>query len=73
MTSTPTLEEIAATLQNHAVIAETLAAWQPPSTPEGRTAHAGNTRRLRGGVRRRGFLPARGVVCSRTDGAAVRA
>jgi uncharacterized protein YciI len=37
--STPTLEEISATLQNHAVfmvIAETLDAWQPPSTPEGR-------------------------------------
>jgi uncharacterized protein YciI len=36
---TPTLEEISATLQNHAVfavIAETLDAWQPPSTPEGR-------------------------------------
>jgi uncharacterized protein YciI len=37
--TTPTLEEISATLQNHAVfavIAETLEAWQPPSTPEGR-------------------------------------
>ncbi|MBL0197651.1 MAG: hypothetical protein IPQ09_26225 [Myxococcales bacterium] len=36
---TPTLEEISATLENHAVfvvIAETLDAWQPPSTPEGR-------------------------------------
>jgi uncharacterized protein YciI len=38
--STPTLEAIGATLQNHevfAVVAETLDAWQPPSTPEGRT------------------------------------
>lgn len=38
MTS-PTLEEISATLQNHAVfavVAETLDGWQPPSTPEGR-------------------------------------
>jgi uncharacterized protein YciI len=37
--TTPTLEEISATLQNHAVfvvLAETLDAWQPPSTPEGR-------------------------------------
>ncbi len=37
--TTPTLEEIGGTLQNHAVfavIAETLEAWQPPSTPEGR-------------------------------------
>jgi uncharacterized protein YciI len=37
--ATPTLEEISATLQDHAVfavIAETLAAFQPPSTPEGR-------------------------------------
>jgi uncharacterized protein YciI len=39
VTTTPTLEEISATLQDHAVfavIAETLEAWQPPSTPEGR-------------------------------------
>lgn len=37
--TTPTLEEISAALQNHAVfvvIAETLDAFQPPSTPEGR-------------------------------------
>lgn len=38
MRSTPTLEELSATLQNHAVfavIAQTLDARQPPSTPEG--------------------------------------
>ncbi len=37
--TTPTLEEISATLQNHevfAVLAVTLEAWRPPSTPEGR-------------------------------------